>query len=34
MSCFRNSQVSGTGGQAGILRTYNSAAKVEISAEL
>jgi len=34
MSCFRNSQVSGTAGQAGILRTYNSAAKVEISAEL
>ena len=34
MSCFRNSQVSGTAGQAGILRTNNSAAKVEISAEL
>ena len=34
MSCFRNSQVSGTAGQAGILRTYNSAAKVEISAEI
>ena len=34
MSCFRNTQVSGTAGQAGILRTNNSAAKVEISAEL
>ena len=34
MSCFRNSQVSGTAGQAGILRTYNSSAKVEMSAEL
>ena len=34
MSCFRNSQVSGTAGQAGILRTFNSAAKVEILAEL
>ena len=34
MSCFRNSQVSGTAGQAGILRTYNSAAKIEISAEI
>ncbi len=34
MSCFRNSQVSGTAGQAGILRTNNSSAKVEISAEL
>ena len=34
MSCYRNSQVSGTAGQAGILRTFNSAAKVEILAEL
>jgi len=34
MSCFRNTQVSGTAGQAGLLRTYNSACKVEISAEL
>ena len=34
MSCFKNSGVSGTAGQAGILRTNNSAAKVEMSAEL
>ena len=34
MSCYRNSQVSGTARQAGILRTFNSAAKVEILAEL
>ena len=34
MSCFNNSDMSGTGGQAGILRTYNSSAKVEMSAEL
>ena len=34
MTCFKNSGVSGTAGQAGILRTYNSAAKVEMSAEL
>tara|TARA_R100001224_G_scaffold74117_1_gene45511 strand:+ start:5 stop:1141 length:1137 start_codon:yes stop_codon:yes gene_type:complete len=34
MSCFKNSGVSGTAGQAGILRTFNSAAKVEVSAEL
>ena len=34
MSCYQNSGVSGTAGQAGILRTNNASAKVEVSAEL
>jgi len=34
LSCYNASQVSGTAGQAGIVRTYNASASVTLTAEL
>ena len=33
-SAFNNTQVSGTAGQCGLIRSTNASAKVEFSAEL